>query len=163
MQIFDRDIYLPRWVNEQPLSLGRPPLEIPESGQISPEIDPDDDLPWDTFPIIDDFEVVLKKDSGSYWDRNHYDVYFFSQERGIITSTMWTNRSFCWDFFPIPTAYSDLDQEWELDIFEKDGYIFILESNWEAPEEGARRWYKVSPERFISEWNLAIEACKNIR
>ncbi len=163
MRILEFDNDEPIWFNEHPLSLGRPPLEKIEGDggfMISPEIGPDDDLPWELFPVIDDFEVVLGKLDRPGWDGSRYDVYFFSQKRGIIATTVWYEGILCRDDFTIPLAYSDLDQGWELDIFEKDGFVFILESDWEAPEEGARRWYKVSPERYRTEWEAAITTCR---
>ena len=163
MRILESDNDEPIWFNEQPLSLGRPPLEKPEGDggfMISPEVDPDDDLPWELFPVIDDFEVVLEKLHRHAWDGSRYDVYFFSQECGIITVTMWNEADLCRDDFSIPFLCNDLDQGWQLDIFEKEGFVFIVESNWEAPEEGARRWYKVSPERYRAEWEVAIATCK---
>lgn len=122
-------------------------------------------LPLETFPIIDDFEIALTKGKWESW-REHlafFNVAFFSQQRGFLTTFGWWGH-IQWDFFEAsfqPLNFWDREQGWDQIIFEKDEYIYLLEGNFDDAS-GYSCWFRVRKERYLTEWQLAIEACRRM-
>ena len=141
------DLQSGNWMNDRP-------LYVDEADE--------EDYPWELFPVIDDFEVVLQKMNQPNWQGSRYQVFFFSQERGyIIGDSDWYEYNLCKEGFDIPVAWSYTDQGIELLVYEKDNFVYVTESDPDNPEEGIFRWYKVSSEQYRAEWGMAIAACKN--
>lgn len=92
------------------------------------------------FPIISDFEIVMEKGHGSI---SGYKVTFFSQERGNIAFTLLRDGDLRKKGFTIPINFNDLDQGWEISIVEKNGYVYVWESDFDDPDRGILRWFKV--------------------
>ncbi len=144
MRIFtdiEAEMCPPSWKNERPLAKGEP-------------------LPLEVFPLIDDFEIVLEQIRGTSWG---YHLAFFSEKRGYIASFPW------WDHveldlyrpsFIIPSG--DFEQEWAIEIFPDDEYMYVLESNFDDPEAGYQRWFRVGKQHYLKEWQAAIEASHQI-
>ncbi len=136
-------------------------------------------LPLHTFPLIQDFEVLLEKmevlpedGTGSRRCPFGYHVCFFSSSRGYIASFPW------WDHaeldlrredFSLPLGdlnhpYSDLEQGWEIVIAKHDHLIYVLEGDFDrVTTEGYHTWFKVAEDRYLSQWHQTIQACRHIR
>jgi hypothetical protein len=43
-----------------------------------------------------------------------------------------------------------------------DEYMYVLESNFDDPEAGYQRWFRVGKQHYLKEWQAAIEASHQI-
>ena len=144
MRVFtdiERAVCPPQWRNEVPLA-----KEVP--------------LPLEDFPLIDDFEIVLEQIRG--FSRG-YELAFFSEKRGYIASFPY------WDHVELDLyrpsfimPYEDFEQGWEIQIFPDGEYMYVLEGDFDNPQAGYHRWFKVEEERYLNEWQAAIEASHRI-
>lgn len=134
----------PWWENEFPLAKGEP-------------------FPLEDFPLIDDFEIVLERSSGTSLG---YRLAFFGEERGYIAHFPW------WDHveldlyrpsFTIP-FYDYMDEGWEIGIFSDEEYMYVLERDFDYPdsESGYQGWFKVRKDHYLEEWQSAIKASYEI-
>jgi hypothetical protein len=51
---------------------------------------------------------------------------------------------------------------WEIEIFDQAEFTYVLESNFNHPEAGYYRWFRVPKELYQAEWRAAIEASNRI-
>lgn len=132
-----------RWENEFPLAKAEP-------------------LPLEAFPIIDDFEIVLERIKDT---SRGYDLVFFSEKRGYIANFL------VWDHveldlyresFSIPFYDTSDETGWEIEIFDEAEFTYVLETDYEHPEAGYCRWFRVPTKRYQAEWQAAIEAGRQI-
>ena len=167
MRIFDNpeeeDLF-PCWEDQVPLANG--PRASAWREYLTPaQIEA---LPLETFPIIDDFEIALTKGKWASWKswRYHlafFNVTFFSQQRGFLTCFGLLGH-IEWNFFEEsfePLNFWDRDQGWDQIIFEKDEYVYLLEGNFDDTS-GYYCWFRVRKERYLAEWQSAIEACRRM-
>jgi len=113
------------------------------------------------FPVIDSFAVVTEyrgKDFGHH-------LYFINKETNRkLTSFPW------WDFAEksienmtitdipigkISDPFMDLEQGWQIIIFEKRDFVFILQGNEPCCTE-FRTWYCVAKEVYITAWKEVL-------
>src|SRR5690348_8898182 len=134
----------PRWENEFPLAKAEP-------------------LPLEDFPIIDDFEIVLERNKGT---STGYDLIFSSEKRGYIANVLWNHAEL--DLYRpsfsavFPKGYTDFEQGWEIEIFNQAEFIYVLESDFDHPEAGYHRWFRVPEEHYQMECEAAMEASRQI-
>lgn len=136
----------PLWENELPLAKVEP-------------------LPLEAFPIIDDFEIALERIKDA---SRGYGVAFFSEKRGFITYFPdWEHAeldlyrpSFSIPSYSIPSILYEIG--WELEIFDEAEFTYVLESNFNHPEAGYSRWFRVPKKLYLAEWQAAIEASRQI-
>ncbi len=118
-------------------------------------------FPLEDFPLIEDFEIVLEQSRGA---SSGYHLAFFSEQRGYIASFP------CWDhveldlYRPSFNLLPDqgFEQGWEIEIFPDGEYMYVLESDFDHPQAGYLSWFKVERERYLNEWQAAIEASHQI-
>ncbi len=109
----------------------------------------------ETFPLIEDFEVVLVN-AGSLG----YHAAFFSEEYGRLASIFYWDhieQDICRSTFSIPLSFHDRDQGWEMAIEKQEDTIYILEGNGEdlgIYDIG----FRVRKSRYLEQWLL--EACR---
>jgi hypothetical protein len=107
------------------------------------------------FPLIADFEIVLITRKGS---PHRYEVLFFSEEKGgNVAFTLFYDQRLRQKEFTLPLDFDDLDQGWHISILAEGVFVYIWESDFDRPEKGILRWFKVPRERYIREWQQAIE------
>lgn len=167
MRIFGENLSV-SWENPVPLAK-EPHLKPWEEGLLtSAHIE---ELPLETFPIIDDFEVVLLPTPPLYrsWTYGRkdwgYHLGFFSQQRGLLAYFGLEGGvaiDYSRDDFGIPFDFWDLEQGWEQVIFERGNYIYVLEGDIDDDTSGYHCWFRVRKERYLAEWQLALEACRRI-
>ena len=142
----------------------------------------------DDFEVV--LEILEGDDEEPEPNNGHYWVEFFSETRGYIMSfSPWIEDELLRNDFKIPLNYLETDQGGELLIHTRGQFVFIEEGVFKKPEYFATPWfqilweripsgkylkalqfpvlhawlsYKVPKERYIAEWELAIEACKNL-
>ena len=125
-------------------------------------------LPLETFPLIEDFEVVLRAmtSAGKPWRKQWgYHFGFFSQQQGLLASFGVLGHSeldYAQEDFRIPLDFWDFEQAWEQAIFEKNEYVYVLESDFDDHASGYHCWFRVRKERYLTEWQSALEACRRI-
>lgn len=122
--------------------------------------------PLDQFPLIEDFEVRLEayEDSPDFG----YHLRFFSPSRGYVASFPWwdfVERKLIRDDFKIymgdlQKPVSDVEQGWEIVIAAHGDYVYVLEGDFDAPADGYYSWFKVEKDRYVAEWQKAIDACR---
>jgi hypothetical protein len=121
--------------------------------------------PLADFPLVEDFQVWLE------FSRNEfgYHARFYSAERGFIATFGW------WDHieqdmlqadFKIPLGKFDrpvhlFEESWEIHIALVDDFVYVLEGEWDDDlASNCHSWFKVRHDRYISEWQKAIQACR---
>ncbi len=56
--------------------------------------------------------------------------------------------------------YSDLDQGWQIVIFEADGFVHVLENQGGESDDPSGEtfptWFRVSRQHYLDEWTKAI-------
>lgn len=140
-RVFD---HLPVWMNPDS------PWQIQHDDLL------DQGLLQQDFPLIADFEIVLEKGPEGL---SGYGVTFASKSRGMIASTFWRDRDLRKKGFEIPGGIDFPDQAWRFSIAtEDDGCVYIWESDFDEPERGVLRWFKVPKEQYLAEWQQAIQA-----
>ncbi|HEX4205773.1 MAG TPA: hypothetical protein VHZ51_16560 [Ktedonobacteraceae bacterium] len=125
-------------------------------------------LPLETFPIIEDFEMILlpwPTWQPSWRKQWGYHFGFFSQQQGLLACFGLSGHAvleYDQETFRIPLNFWDLEQAWEQVIFEKGEYVYILEGDADDHTCGYHCWFRVRKERYLAEWQLALEACRRI-
>ncbi|MDQ2716960.1 MAG: hypothetical protein M3Z08_18810 [Chloroflexota bacterium] len=125
-------------------------------------------LPLETFPLIEDFEVVLLPMPSwrTTWQWQWgYHLGFFSQQQGLLASFGLVGcvlLDYAQEDFHIPLNFWDFEQSWEQAIFEKGEYTYVLEGDFDDHTSGYHCWFRVRKERYLAEWQLALEACRRI-
>lgn len=121
-------------------------------------------LPLETFPIIEDFEIALTKGKWASWKSWRYHLAFFSQQKGFLARFgLWGHIE--WNFFEEnfqPLNFWDREQGWDQIIFEKGEYVYLLEGDFDDIS-GYYCWFRVRKERYLAEWQSAIEACRHLQ
>ncbi|GHO62246.1 hypothetical protein KSC_011380 [Ktedonobacter sp. SOSP1-52] len=162
MRIFEKD-FSEQWTNPVPLAKG--PYVMPS--ELLENISYREALPLDTFPVIEDFEVVLLPKSRLLEDswRKEWGYYlgFFSQQRGLLASFgLWGHAviDYSQDFTPLD--FWDLEQGWDQVIFERGEYVYVLEGDIDDYIDGYHCWFRVRKERYIEEWEAALKVARQI-
>ena len=111
------------------------------------------------FPLIEDFAIKLKK-TGIFGTH----LYFYSEHWGQLAAFPW------WDNVEkdlpkytsrdIPNGglegpYDDLEQGWQILIFEDETFVYILQGDDPMCTE-FEKWLKVNREKYYSEWMRVI-------
>lgn len=153
--------------------LGGPPYAHSERphfwGNETPLVKPEsEDWNWtdvslSDFPIIQDFQIVLENNIDSTMG---YHLRFFSSPLGFIASFPWwdhAERDLARTDFVVPTGscdapYWDVEQGWDLTIFEKDDFVYVIEGDFDETDS-YHSWFKVPADRYFAEWKKAISAC----
>lgn len=136
-------------------------------------------LPFDDFPLVEDFEVSLEGVIAKH-NINREPIPFFSARLyspslgylGGFSGRMWSNY-LCRANFVIPAGnftlpYYDLEQGIDLLITEDDQFVYILSGDWESHnssepnvwhkiENYYDRWVKIKKERYYEQWKSAIQ------
>lgn len=112
------------------------------------------------FPLINDFTVRLI-DTEIFGKQ----VDYFSPKEGVLTSFPWWDNVDMdiknWTVKNIPlgtaeTPFDDLEQGWQVLIFQDGIYVYILEGDEPGCEEFSS-WYKVSLEKYTEEWQKVLD------
>lgn len=125
-------------------------------------------LPLEDFPLIEDFEVILLPFPIWFteWRKvGGYHPAFFSQQHGLLVQIgFWghayldyTSENFC-----IPLDFWDREQGWEQVIFEENGYVYVLEGDFDDHTSGYHCWFRVRKERYLVEWQAVLAVCRRI-
>jgi len=133
------------------------PLRLKENQCYSDSIK---ELDLSKFPIIDDFKILLtdhKRKMGIH-------IRYQSTSLGILSSFPWWDNvdkdlvGMTIDRVPLGSInqpYDDLEQGWQLVIWEKKDYVYIIEGSepccWEFD-----CWYRVDKRTYISEWERIL-------
>lgn len=92
------------------------------------------ELDLSSFPVINDFEIRLYNQRG----RLGWHLKYYSDSLGILSSFPWWDNVYkdligmTIDEIPIGSIdnpYDDLEQGWQLVIWQKRNYIYIIEGN----------------------------------
>lgn len=167
MRIFenpeDEALFLSR---EDQVPLAKEPRISPWTELLSPS--QKEALPLELFPIIEDFELILIK-MRTWWSSWRkpwgYHLGFFSQQQGLLASFGLLGHAeldYFQEDFCIPLNFWDLEQAWEQVIFDKGEYVYVLEGDADDHTCGYHCWFRVRKERYLAEWQLAIEACRRM-
>lgn len=128
------------------------PLHVPDYDELC-------ELELDAFPIVLGFEVVLKH-SGSLG--YHIELH---DERGFLAGFPWWDhvdkalRSLGETFIPtgtIETPFDDLEQGWQILIFEHAAKVFVLEGPKPVCQDFPV-WFAVPREEYFRAWMKVIE------
>ena len=127
-------------------------------------------FPLETFPLIEDFEVALLPwpdwISSSSWRKQWgYHFAFFSQQQGLLACFGLRGHALLdyeQEAFRIPLNFWDFAQAFEQLIFEEGLYVYFLESDVDDYTAGYHCWFRVSKDRYLMEWQLALEALRRI-
>ncbi|SNT58714.1 hypothetical protein SAMN05421812_11151 [Asanoa hainanensis] len=60
----------------------------------------------------------------------------------------------------IEKPYLDMDQGWDILVWQMDGHIFVAEGDGEGdvePDQTYTRWFKVSRELYEAGWTSALD------
>lgn len=121
-------------------------------------------LDLDTFPVIDDFEIKTIE-TGSLG----VHIYFYSLKLGILSSFPWWDhaehdiKKMSIEHIPLGSTeniYDDLEQGWQILIWEEKEYIYIMEGDEPCCQE-FRTWFKVNKNNYILEWQKLIDLFNN--
>jgi hypothetical protein len=151
---------------EEQIPLAKEPCLSPWTELLTPA--QQEALPLETFPLIEDFEIVLlpmQTWQASWRKQWGYHFGFFSQQQGLLASFGVLGHvvlEYDQETFRIPLHFGDFDQTWEQVIFEKGKYVYILEGDADDHTCGYHCWFRVRKERYLAEWLLALEACRQI-
>lgn len=123
------------------------------------------ELDLNLFPLIDDFEIIIRdfeKCMGLHLE-------FYSSCLGAILASFewWDNVerdlvNMSIDEIPIGSIdnpYYDLDQEWEIVIWEADNFVYIMEGE-ESGNSEFLSWFKVKKVKYIEEWERILKIFK---
>lgn len=112
------------------------------------------------FPIIDDFGILARQ-RGAFG----YHLYCVSPMYGLLASFPW------WDHaekdletmkienIPLGTIdkpFEDLEQSWQILIWEKRDYVYIMEGEDPCCIEFPV-WFRVRKQRYIEEWDRILK------
>lgn len=170
------------WHNDTAISYSRLHISHSQLPFVDPErhdhfikanvLDPKQ-LPLHTFPLIEDFEVILcatLSNRSNEENQLRYRAGFFSPSRGWLTIFRYGNftpQDLSESHFTIPcgdftTPYCDYDQGWAILIAERDEMVYILTGNFEKllEKKGYHTWFKVEKSRYYHQWEKAIDLCR---
>ncbi|HTI14315.1 MAG TPA: hypothetical protein VL461_07055 [Dictyobacter sp.] len=136
-----------------------------------------EDLALHTFPLIEDFEVLLEKMEivpEQSKERKRcpfgYQICFFSAPRGYIATFPWwdhVEKDLRCEGFSIPLGtlnqpYSDLEQGWIISIATDDYFVYVVEGDFDRTinDHFHHTWFKVPKERYLSQWQKTIQLCQ---
>jgi hypothetical protein len=114
----------------------------------------------DEFPLINDFTIDLRES-----EEFGQHVYFVSPTRGELASfPYWDNverdmRHFVTEdvpLGPVDEPYEDSDIDWQLVVFERAGFVYVLEGA-EPHATTFDVWFRVPLDRYIVEWARVID------
>ena len=162
--IYSRENRPPSWSNETQLFW--------DTGNI-------EGLPLHTFPLIEDFEVLLEKmevvpeqGKGSKRCPFGYQVLFFSSPRGYIANFPWwdhAEQDLRREDFSVPLGtlnrpHSDFEQGWVISIAADDHFIYVMEGDFDRTVEDHyyHTWFKVPKDRYLDQWRRAIQTCQQL-
>ena len=132
------------------------PLRLPDSGYRGHLQKLDISL----FPLIGDFTVEAQ-DCGKYLGKH---IRFTSEKHGRLASFPWWDHAERtlgkMDREQIPCGtkddpFDDLEQGWQILIWEKDGFVCVMEGNDPLCTEFGS-WFRVEKDLYISEWEKQI-------
>ena len=116
-------------------------------------------IDYSNFPEIKDFFIFIQDSEGKMGRH----LYFKSKEHGILTSFSW------WDnveqriknmtaplYGTVEQPFTDIDQDWNINIFRKDEYVYLIEGNDNHLEYNT--YYKVPIEIYEKEWSNLLES-----
>ena len=120
-------------------------------------------LDLDAFPIIDNFKMELidtKSDMG-------FHLRFVSEHLGILTSFPWwdnvqdilTQTSDDSIVGSISNPFDDLEQGWQILIWEHENYVYIMEGEEPQCTEFAV-WFRVGKQRYYTQWEALKRSLK---
>ena len=119
-----------------------------------------------SFPIIPDFTIELRAS-----DDQGQHVHFISRARGELAGfPYWDNaerdmRHFSAEDVPlgsIDEPVEDADEDWQIVIFQHEGYVYVLEGS--APHTTEFDvWFRVPRGRYIEEWARLIDEFNPVR
>ncbi|HET7435718.1 MAG TPA: hypothetical protein VFN10_13500 [Thermoanaerobaculia bacterium] len=119
-----------------------------------------DELPFDGFPVYDDFAVVL----GNPSDTGHH-IEFVSVRHGRLAHfPAWDHAERDLPHFTpgdvphgtLHAPFDDRDDEWRMLLFEHGGYVYVLEAH--APNANEfPRFFRVPSVRYIQAWAALID------
>lgn len=125
-------------------------------------------LPYDQFPLIGDFHVVLEEgiSDGDYYLGFH--VKFRSESLGDLAHFPWwdhAERDLARDEFPVPVGdlvqpFNEVEEGWELTIAEHMGRVYVLERDYDDPAAGYHSWFAVETTMYMAAWQSAVELCR---
>lgn len=123
----------------------------------------------DTFPLIEDFEIVLERMHIIYEKVETISdafVWLYSPSRGYLTHMLLHNsqKDLCKPDFTIPHGdfqhpHDDIDQGYDILLFEDELFVYIITGNWEI-KDSDDTWFKVEKHRYYQEWERAIARCR---
>ena len=112
------------------------------------------------FPVVRDFAIELRES-----EEFGQHIYYVSPSRGELASfPYWDNverdmRHFVTEDVPLGSVeepVDDADQDWQIVIFESDGFVHVLEGR-EPHATSFDVWFRVPTERYIEEWARIID------
>lgn len=128
-------------------------------------------LPFEQFPLIEDFEVILEKiliEGEDEVEKNtgEYHPFFFSPLHGYLAYLLMGDYEcpqLCKDDFIIPIGdftfpYFDFDWGWAILIAADDSYVYILTGG----EKDYSTWFKVEKKLYYEQWDKAIRRCRQL-
>jgi Leucine Rich Repeat (LRR) protein len=116
-------------------------------------------LPTAMFPVVHDFELRLR-------DTDRFGVHldFASTADGLLAGFPWWDhadadlRRMPDDEIPLGTAdrpFHDIEQGWQIWIWERDDHVLILEGDNEEPSR-YRAWFAVPKALYLAAWRVAV-------
>lgn len=123
------------------------------------------DLAIDQFPIVQDFRLELRDCGGDLG----WHIEFLSHDLGHLGGFPWWDhvdvalQRFSLENIPLGTLdepYSDLDQGWQIVIFEANGFVHVLENEGVDGEDPSgctfTTWFRVPRVQYVHEWTRVI-------
>ena len=121
------------------------------------------ELDLDSFPLITDFKIVVRGES-----EFGANVYYTSKSLGLLSSFLnWDDvevklQTMKIEEIPLGTTEkpdNDIEQGWELDIWEKDEFVYVIEGS-EPCTNQFEVWYRVRKEDYIKAWEEILALYK---
>lgn len=112
-----------------------------------------------SFPFVHDFTVKLKK-TNSFG----FQLYFHSDSLGRLASFPWWDNvekdlvGYMSNNIPVGNLqlpFDDLEQSWQIVIFEHEDYVYIMQGMEPCCIEFFA-WFKVPRTRYFEEWSRVI-------
>jgi hypothetical protein len=115
------------------------------------------------FPLATDFSIKMSEafDFGKH-------LWFQSETYGSLTTFPWWDKVNIDmqkqpdDFNLLGTfenPHDDLEQGWQILIFEKDNFVYIMQGDEPRTKEFSI-WYKVTKEKYLEEWRKIVREAK---
>ena len=111
------------------------------------------------FPLVEDFIIKLEQ-TGTFG----IHLYFYSDQLGRLASFPWWDNvekdlsSYTSSDIPVgdfDEPYSDLEQGWQIIIFEDENFVYIMEGQEPCCTEFPI-WFRVTRDRYYNEWMRLI-------